>query len=93
MVASHYAYNMIKIPATCGVLTIRADIRDAVFCVTKMDKAAAAGEPGNLSEAMLEDTDPGSSSVKKHFPMSRLPWCARMSALHSARASSWERLS
>jgi hypothetical protein len=33
MVAVHYTYNMIKIPTTWGVLTIRADIRDMVFCV------------------------------------------------------------
>jgi hypothetical protein len=43
MVAAHYAYNMIKIPTTWGVLTIWADIRDAVFCVAEMDKAATAG--------------------------------------------------
>jgi hypothetical protein len=45
MVAAHYAYNMIKIPATWGVLTIRADIRDAVYCIAAMDKAAVAGDP------------------------------------------------
>jgi hypothetical protein len=38
MVAAHYAYNMIKIPATWGVLTIEVDIRDAVFCIAEMDK-------------------------------------------------------
>jgi hypothetical protein len=42
MVAAHYTYNMIRIPATWGVLTIPADIRDAVFCAAEMDKAAAA---------------------------------------------------
>jgi hypothetical protein len=47
MVAAHYINNMINIPATWGVLTIRADIREAVFCITKMDKAAATGDPGN----------------------------------------------
>jgi hypothetical protein len=67
MVAAHYAYNMIMIPAIWGVLTIRADIRDAVFCVAKMEKAAAAGEPGDLGEAILEDADLGPSSAKKRF--------------------------
>jgi hypothetical protein len=65
MVAAHYAYNMIKIPTTWGVLTIRADIRDAVFCVAEMDKADAAGEPNNLSEAMPEDAGLGSSMARK----------------------------
>jgi hypothetical protein len=65
MVAAHYAYNMIKIPATWVVLTIQADIRDAVFCVVEMDKAAAAGEPSNLGEAMSEDAGSGSSMARK----------------------------
>jgi hypothetical protein len=65
MVAAHYTYNMIRIPATWGVLTIRADIRDAVFCATEMDKAAAAREPGNLGEAMLEHAALGSSMARK----------------------------
>jgi hypothetical protein len=60
---------MIKMPVTWGVLTIWADIRDAVFCIAEMDKAAAAGEPGNPSEAMLGGVDPGpSSSKKRSFP-------------------------
>jgi hypothetical protein len=65
MVAAHYAYNMIKIPTTWGVLTIRANIRDAIFCIMGMDKAAAAGETGNLGEAMSEDAGPGSSMARK----------------------------
>jgi hypothetical protein len=67
MVATHYVYNMIKIPATWGVLTIQMDIRDAIFCVTEMDKVAVAGEPDNFGEAMLEDADPGPSSARKRF--------------------------
>jgi hypothetical protein len=67
MVVAHYAYNMIKIPASSGVLTIRADIRDVIFCVAEMDKAVVAGEPGNLSEAMLEDVGPCPSAAKKRF--------------------------
>jgi hypothetical protein len=56
---------MIKIPATWGVLTIRADTRDAVFCVEEMHKEVVAGEPGNPSEATLGGTDPDPSSSKK----------------------------
>jgi hypothetical protein len=52
-----------------GSLTIRADIRDVVFCVAKTNKAAAAGEPNNIREAMLEDVDPGPSLVKKRFSL------------------------
>jgi hypothetical protein len=56
---------MIKIPATWGVLTIRADTRDAVFCVEEMHKAAVAGKPGNPSESTLGGADPDPSSSKK----------------------------
>jgi hypothetical protein len=65
MVAARYAYIKIKIPATWGVLTIRADIRDAVYCVAEMDKSAVVGEPDNLSEATLEDAGPGSSAARR----------------------------
>jgi hypothetical protein len=53
MVAAHYAYDMIKIPTTWGILTIRADIRDAVFCIEEMHKAVMACVPSEPSEAML----------------------------------------
>jgi hypothetical protein len=65
MVVAHYAYNMIKIPATWGVLSVRADIRDVVFCIAEMDKAVVAGEPSNLGEAIPEDAGPGSSMARK----------------------------
>jgi hypothetical protein len=58
---------MIKIPATWGVLTIRGDIRDAVYFITEMDKAASIGEPDNLSEAMLEDVGLGPSAARKRY--------------------------
>jgi hypothetical protein len=45
MVAAYYAYNMIKIPTTWGVLTIRVDIRDTVYCDEETDKAAMVGKP------------------------------------------------
>jgi hypothetical protein len=45
MVAAYYTYNMIKIPTTWGVLTIRANIRDAIYGIEEMDKAAMVGKP------------------------------------------------
>jgi hypothetical protein len=65
MMASHYTYNMIKIPATWGVLTIRADTMDAVFCIEEMHKASMAGKPGNPSESTLGGADLDPSSSKK----------------------------
>jgi hypothetical protein len=89
MVAAHYAYNMIKIPATWGVLTIRADIRDTVFCVEEMHKAVVAGEPGDPSEAMVGGRIKIHALQRSGLPQSLSPWCVRASALRPARASSW----
>ena len=36
MVASHYAYNTLKMPGPLGVLTIQSDEKDAIICVDKM---------------------------------------------------------
>ena len=45
MAVAHYAYNMLKVPAEWGMLTIKADTRDAVFCVEQIYGAVAASEP------------------------------------------------
>jgi hypothetical protein len=82
---------MIKIPATWGVLTIRADIRDVVFYVAEMDKAATAGEPGNLGEAMSEDAGSGSSMARKQYSPEPIAMVCDGVALHPARADLWER--
>ena len=42
MAVSHFAYNMMKMPAPWGVLTVKADIGDAVLCVQKLNLAIAA---------------------------------------------------
>jgi hypothetical protein len=65
MVSAHYAYNMIKIPANWGVLTIGMDIRDAVYYVKEMDKAAMVGKPGGPNKAMLGGTDSDLSLARK----------------------------
>ena len=50
MAASHYAYNALKMPAEWGVITVKADTKDAVFCVEQMFRAAAVASPGNIDE-------------------------------------------
>ena len=39
MAVSHFAYNMMKMPAPWGVLTVKADVGDAVLCVQKLNLA------------------------------------------------------
>ena len=45
MAVAHYAYNTLKMPAEWGVLTVKADVKDAIFCVEQIYKAAAVSEP------------------------------------------------
>src|SRR5664279_2179651 len=42
MAASQYAYNVLKIPDEWGIINIKADQKDAIYCVEQMSKAAAA---------------------------------------------------
>jgi hypothetical protein len=42
MAASHYAYNVIKMPGLMGVLTIKSNHKDAIICVDKLYREAAA---------------------------------------------------
>ena len=44
MVASHYAYNTLKMPGPVGVISIPSDEKDAIICVDKMYQGAIATE-------------------------------------------------
>ena len=44
MAASHYAYNTLKMPGPVGVITIQSDENNAIICVDKMHRDAAAAE-------------------------------------------------
>ena len=41
MAVSHFAYNMMKIPAAWGVIKVKADINDAIFYVQKLNQTVA----------------------------------------------------
>ena len=42
MAASHFAYNMMKIPAAWGVIKVKADVDDAIYCIQKLNQTVAA---------------------------------------------------
>ena len=44
MVASHYAYNTLKMPGPMGVISGPSDKKDAIICVDKMYRDAVAAE-------------------------------------------------
>ena len=54
--ASHFAYNMLKIPAPHGVIKIQANVEDAIFCVQKLNQTVAAMS-SIRPEAMEDDVD------------------------------------
>ena len=41
MAVSHFAYNMLKIPAAWGVIRVKADMDDAIYCVQKLNQTVA----------------------------------------------------
>ena len=54
MPVSHFAYNTMKMSAPWGVLRVKADVRDAVLCVQKLNLAIAATS-GDLQGAHEAD--------------------------------------
>ena len=53
MVVSHFAYNMMKMPAPWGVLTVKANVSDAILCVQKLNLVvvATSGDPQEVQDA------------------------------------------
>ena len=65
MAAFHYAYNALKMPANWGVITVKADKKDVVFCVEQMFRAAAAATPGNTDEPRASAQCPTKKKLMK----------------------------
>jgi hypothetical protein len=55
MVASHYAYNTLKMPGPIGIISIPSDKKDAVICVDKMYREAVAAEAVEASVPAKEN--------------------------------------
>ena len=72
MEVAHYAYSTLKMPAEWGVLTVKADIKDAIFCVEQIYKAAAVSEPAAEPTGSQED-EPESSTPEGCYRCARLP--------------------
>jgi hypothetical protein len=66
-------YNTLKMPSTWGVLTMKADTKDAVFCVEQMFKIAMSTAPGNTVEDEPKSLDPASLAKKAHVSLKLLP--------------------
>ena len=42
MAVSHFANNIMKIPAAWGVIKVKADVDDAIYCVQKRNQTVVA---------------------------------------------------
>ena len=56
MAASHYAYNVLKILSQAGIISVKADSQDAIFCVDVIPKAAMVVRPRN-GQPLPRDND------------------------------------
>ena len=86
MAVAHYAYNTLKMPAEWGVLTVKADIKDAVFCVEQIYKAAAVSETAADPMGSQED-EPGSSTPEGCYRCTHLPSGPKNAAAATQRAA------
>jgi hypothetical protein len=72
MAVSHFAYNMLKIPAPWGVIKIHADIDDAIYCVQQLNQAVAI--TADVPQGVQEDdagVPPGGSTST---PLKKAPF-------------------
>ena len=92
MAVSHFAYNMLKIPAAWGVIRVKADIDDAIFCVQKLNQtvAATADTRQDMQDASADATlggggNPGGSApaASKRAPFRGDPQMTKKVALTS----------
>ena len=66
MVASHYAYNMLKMPGPLTIISVPSDKKDALICADQLYReavaAAAAKAPAPTAEAPGGQKKPGKTS-------------------------------
>ena len=58
MAATHPAYNLMKMPGSKGVLTIKGDTKEAVTALRLAFKTAAAAQPAGAGTPQAKETAP-----------------------------------
>ena len=58
MAATHLAYNLMKMPGSKGVLTIKGDTKEAVTALRLAFKTAAAAQPAGAGTPEAKETAP-----------------------------------
>lgn len=62
MAASHYAYNVLKMPGPMSVITVNSDKKDALICTDKLYREAVAAP---AAKAPTSATTPGKKKTDK----------------------------
>ena len=70
MMVTHHAYNMLKFPSPWRTLTVKTDIRDAVFCNEQLCRLAATAFPTSASDSDQHSTPIPGSLGKRLRPCS-----------------------
>ena len=70
MVASHYAYNTLKMPGPMGVISIPSDKKDTIICMDKMYWEAVAAEAAK-APAPAKESKKGKKTSKDASKESR----------------------
>ena len=79
MVVSHFAYNMMKIPAAWGVIKVKADVDDAIYCVQKLNQTV--GVTASFRQGVRE-ADVGAFSGDEGFPGGSAPTSSKKAPFH-----------
>ena len=89
MAASHYAYNMLKMPGPISVISVPGDKKDALICADKIYREAAAAtdrkSPAVEAPGGKKKTKSGKSSHAHSGKRTSLECCA---AVEDAPSSS-----
>ncbi|SPT20377.1 unnamed protein product [Triticum aestivum] len=90
MAASHYAYNMLKMPGPISVITVHGDKKDALICTDKIYREAAAAadlEPlAVCAPEAKKKTKPGKCSGAHSGKRASLECCATVGDAPSSSA-------
>ena len=62
MAASHYAYNVLKMPGPMSIITVHSDKKDALICTDKIFREAVAASAAKANAPAVQD--PGKKKKK-----------------------------
>ena len=79
MAVSHFAYNMMKIPAAWGVIKVKVDIDDAIYYVQKLNQTVAM-----MADTRQDAQDAGADALPggRRYPGGSAPMASKRAPFH-----------